>query len=160
MFETAREGYEQKFLFYELIISVIISVLAIHIIQVNWESIEIENWITTNKPQLYPLLASISGTLLGFIITGISVILAFSESQKLKPLRESTQYKTIFIVYFSTIKYLAFTTVTAIVGFVINNYLDIYLLYLLIWLVIISSLRIWRSLWILEKIVSIMTTLN
>lgn len=156
-----KEKYQKNFLMYEFAISVIISLIVIAIITKCWSESEIHNWIKLNKSGLYSLLASISGTLLGFIITGISVILAFSESQKLRRLKESTQYKTIFVVYFSTIRYLAFTTIVAILGFVTNNRsVDICLLYLLIWLLIISSLRIWRCLWILEKIVSFMTEVN
>jgi hypothetical protein len=158
---SLKERYQENFLAYEFGISVIISLIVIAIIQIYWSKPELYNWINSNKSGLYSLLASISGTLLGFIITGISVILAFSESQKLRRLKESTQYKTIFVVYFNTIKYLAFTTIVAILGFVVNNRsVDFYLLYVLIWLLIISSLRIWRCLWILEELVTIMTKIN
>lgn len=157
--KSPKEYYQQNFLTCELVISLFVSLLAIYTIQSHWSQTDASNWITSNKSQLYSLLANVSGTLLGFIITGISIILAFAESQKLKLLRESTQYKTIFMVYFSAIKYLALTTIMTILGLVIDNStVEIYLLYLIIWLVVISSLRIWRCLWILKEIVKIMTS--
>jgi len=147
--------YKKHFLLAELLLSMIFTVLVLIIIQRLWSPETLEKWINTNKEDIYPLVATIGGTLLGFVITGVSIILAFSESEKLRLLKRSKQYKTIFTIYFSTIKYLAITTVVAIIGIVINDNLAILIFYLLLWLVVISSLRIWRCIWILESIVEI-----
>ncbi|WP_011308430.1 hypothetical protein [Methanosarcina barkeri] len=143
MTETLSDNYPKNFLTYELIISLLISGIAIAIIQLKWSPEEVHKWMFFNKSQFYSLLATISGTLLGFIITGISVILSLSGSQKLEKATESTQFKKIFVVYFSTIKFLAFTVIISIIGFLVNNdSINICLLYLLIILSIISSFRI------------------
>ncbi len=147
--------YKRHFLLAELLLSLILSVLVLIIIQWFWSPDSLERWISSNKKEIYPLIATIGGTLLGFVITGVSIILAFSESEKLRLLKQSKQYTKIFAIYFSTIKYLAITTVVAIIGIVINNNLAILIFYLLLWSIVISSLRIWRCIWVLESIVEI-----
>jgi hypothetical protein len=146
--------YKRHFLEAELLISVAVALIIIFYTRSIWSNSDTTSWISANKKEIYPLIASIGGTLLGFVITGVSIIIAFSESEKLRLLKESTQYKTIYDIYFSTIRYLAIATVTPIIGMIVNNG-AIYILYFLIWSIIISSLRIWRCIWVLENIVEI-----
>lgn len=156
MINDLGKAYKRDFLKAEFLISVVVSVLIVGAMKYTWSSETIGYWLSTNKKDIYPLIATIGGTLLGFVITGVSIILAFSESEKLRLLKRSKQYETIFTIYFSTVRYLAITTVVAIFGMIIDDRLSIGIFYLLIWSVIISSLRIWRCLWVLENIVEIM----
>jgi hypothetical protein len=117
MVETLSDKYHNNFLRYEFIISLLLGVLAIYLIHNYWSAKDIECWMSNNKAMFYSLLATISGKLLGFIITGISVILSLSESPKLETAKISTQFKKIFVVYFNTIKYLAYTAILSIIGF-------------------------------------------
>lgn len=146
--------YKRHFLAAEFLISIAFALIIIFFVRSFWSYEAIISWISANKKEVYSLIASIGGTLLGFVITGISIIIAFSESEKLKLLRKSKVYNTIFDIYFSTIRYLAVTTIIPIIGLVVNEG-EIYILYLLIWSIIISSLRIWRCIWVLENIVKI-----
>jgi len=79
--------YKRHFLLAELLLSVIFTVLVLIIIQWLCSPETLEKWIDVNKEDIYPLVATIGGTLLGFVITGVSIILAFSESEKLKLLK-------------------------------------------------------------------------
>ena len=155
MNEELWKAYKRHFLLAELIISIIFTIILMCLVEIFWSQESLKNWITINRGTIYPLIATIGGTLLGFVITGVSIILAFSESEKLRLLKRSKQYKTIFTVYFSTIKYLAITTILAIIGLVVNDNLSILLFYLLILSVTVSIFRIWRCLWILQSIVEI-----
>lgn len=156
MDETLSENYHNNFLTYEFIISLLISGLAIFLIQFFWSPEDLHKWIFFNKSQFYSLLATISGTLLGFIITGISVIIALSGSKELETVKNNRQFNKVFEVYFNTIKYLAFTVIVSIIGFLVNNdFINKYLFYILIFLAIISSFRVYRSVWVLKSIVRI-----
>ena len=147
--------YKRHFLLAELIISIIFTIGIMVLVHFLWSHELLKSWIITNRNTIYPLIATIGGTLLGFVITGVSIILAFSESEKLRLLKRSKQYKTIFTIYFSTIKYLAITTIIAIIGLVVNDDFSVVIFYLLLWSVTISALRIWRWLWVLQSIVEI-----
>jgi len=98
--------YNRNFLIAEFLLSIVIALFGILLITSVLTSETILNWISLNKKDIYPLIATIAGTLLGFIITGVSIIFAFSESEKLRLLKKSKQYTTIYEIYFSTIKFL------------------------------------------------------
>lgn len=149
-----KDKYEKQFMLYELIISIVLSIVIVKFILPIIFPETVESWLVTNKNDVYSLLASVAGTLLGFIITGVSVILAFSESEKLRLLKKSRHYKTIFVVYFSTIKWLALTTAVSIM-WIFTDLFMLYSFYLLIFAIIITSLRMARCVWILEAIVEI-----
>lgn len=147
--------YNRNFLIAEFLLSIVIALFGILLITSVLTSETIQNWISLNKKDIYPLIATIAGTLLGFIITGVSIILAFSESEKLRLLKKSKQYTTIYEIYFSTIKFLALSTAIPIFGIIVNDNWADYVLYILIWSIIISSLRIWRCVWALENIIKL-----
>ena len=149
-----KDKYEKQFMAYELIISIVLSIVIIRFIFPIVFPETVESWLLVNKNEVYSLIASIAGTLLGFIVTGVSVILAFSESEKLRLLKKSRHYKTIFIVYFSTIKWLALTTLISII-WIFTDVFMLYSFYLLIFAITIASLRMARCVWILEAIVEI-----
>ena len=154
--------YRRNFLKAELILSFIIAIIIIGLIDyvMLWSRDDIISWISQNKADVYPLVASIGGTLLGFVVTGVSVLIAFTESGKLDLLKKSEHYKTMYAVYFNTIKYLAIVTGVAFIGLMVDGYWAIPLLYIIIWAVIISLLRMWRCVWILENIVEISMNQN
>lgn len=143
--------YKRNFLNLELGLSILLGLGAIWLLSF----VDLNSWLQTNRTTIYSLIATISTTLLGFVITGVSVLIAFSESEKLKLLRESAQFETIFIVYFSTIKFLAITALLSIFGIIFSTFFQNLILYLVVWSIIISSLRIYRCLWVLENIVKI-----
>jgi hypothetical protein len=147
--------YKRNFLIGDLILAVTISMifLAIFICQITPS--EIEDWLSLNDEQIYPLIATIAGTLLGFVLTGISIIIALTESEKLKLLMESKHSKDIFTIYFSATKYLAVATVLAIIGLAIPDDYSLLFFSIVFIFVMISIFRIWRCLWALENIVEI-----
>lgn len=149
------DTYHKYFLEVEFLISGVICLLSILLMNYVWSSQAINKWIFSNKDEIYPLVATIAGTLLGFVITGVSILIAFSESERLKLLKQASQFKTIFTIYFSTMKFLAMTTIVAVSGIVIDDRWAIPIFYLLLWSIIVSSLRIWRCFWILENIAKI-----
>ena len=151
MFETELLYYKRHFLGIELGISVFITLIIVWLLSF----IDLNTWLIINKTIIYSLIATISTTLLGFVITGISVLIAFSESEKLKLLRESAQFENLFKIYFSAIKYLAIAALISIFGIIFNDICPKYIFYALIWAIIISSFRIYRCLWVLENIVKI-----
>lgn len=149
------DTYHKYFLEIEFLMSGVICLLLILLMNYIWSSQIISRWIFLNKGEIYPLVATIAGTLLGFVITGVSILIAFSEFEKLKLLKQTPHYKTIFTIYFSTMKFLATTTIVAVSGIVIDDQWAIPIFYLLLWSIIISSLRIYRCFWILENIAEI-----
>lgn len=148
--------YKRHFLNVELGIATILTILILLVIIKELPPFTLDTWVLSIKYNLYPVIATISGALLGFVITGVSVIIAFTESDKFRLLRKTTTYKKLFEVYFRTIYYLAGTTLISAIGIVITNY-STFWFYLLVWSAIISAFGLYRCIWILENLVEILT---
>jgi hypothetical protein len=112
-----------------------------------------------NRGAIYGALASIFGSLLGFIITAVSIALAFSASEKLTVLRDSKYYPQLWGVFLSATRCLATVTVAALVALIGDRDMaPIRWLTYAVWvLTVLSVARITRCIWVLENIVKIVT---
>lgn len=165
--------YNRHFLTADLLVAIAVAIIAVLVLRQYFSYEKIDTTISANKTIIYPVIASISGTLIGFVITGISIIIAFSESdsEKFKLLKNSKHYKDIYDIYFSSIRYLAITFIISLIGIFlsgnwqsplnINGYLIVksyesIVLYVAIIASTISLFRIYRCVWALEKIVNLL----
>ncbi len=115
--------------------------------------------LQSNRATLYGTLASIFGSLLGFVITATSVVLGFSGSESLSVVRESAQYPMLWRTFSATIRTLAGATLVALLCLVVDR--DgapvPLLVVLLVLAVTFSVLRIARTIWVLEHIIVLVT---
>ncbi|HEY7289995.1 MAG TPA: hypothetical protein VH583_09185 [Vicinamibacterales bacterium] len=118
-------------------------------------------WIATvldgNRGAVYGTLASILGALLGFTITTVSVVIAFSTERSLKRLRASNQYAMLWNVLTSTIRWLGVATIGCLVALIVDRDKkpEPWALYLCVFSVLVSVARLWRTAWILENVIRI-----
>lgn len=149
--------YRSHFLGFELILSL----LAISIISyLFYEYIGFD--ILSSKLQgirdmLYGTLAALSGALLGFVITGLSVLLTTNSNERMEQLKRSKHYKTIFTIFFSASKYLGIMFVISLISLIFDK--DDHPVYFLsmvsLWSLLIVAFRLLRCIWVLEKIVGL-----
>ena len=149
------DKYEAHFLSAELVISFALAALVVLALLLTTTPHRIEDWTETYGADVYPVIAIVSGTLLGFVVAGISIIIAFTESKKFRLLKKSVQYETIFKTYLSAMKYLSATTVLAATAIFARAGFAVLILSLLVFTIIASSLRLWRCLWVLREFISI-----
>jgi len=111
------------------------------------------------RSTLYSTVASIAGSLLGFVITAASVILAFANTEHLAVLRQSAHYPTIWRTFISTIRALAVLTGVAVAAIVLDRDETPrqWVLYLVAWGCLYGLLRMLRCVWIFEAIIQIVT---
>ena len=115
------------------------------------------NFVFDNKEQLYPLFFNTGITLLGFLMTGISIILIFLNDERLILLRESGHFKSILGIYINTILVTAVFTILGFLGLVLKSNDLLKKLSLVIEAVIlIEAIRIWRCIWIIEEVSKIL----
>src|SRR5947209_6697978 len=109
-----RRTYDRHFLLAELIISALIAgSVATAAVSGRFSLLP---YIHGNRVAIYTTTTATLGTLLGFVITGVSVILALAESEKLKLLKRTSHYRTLFDVYISTARLLAIGTIISFLG--------------------------------------------
>lgn len=152
-----RHFWNVHFLGVEFAISVIISV--IFTIWVVWfrGSTEVDSILNGNRSAVYGALASIFGSLLGFVITALSVIIGYSTNEKFEFLRKSKHYPTLWKVLLQTIKALSVATIFMIVGLVFdrdNSPHDIILCFC-VFAILLSFFRLKRYIWVLENVIYI-----
>jgi mannose/fructose/N-acetylgalactosamine-specific phosphotransferase system component IID len=113
-----------------------------------------------NRATLYGTMASIFGSLLGFVITATSIVLGFSGSDSLAVVRESSQYPMLWRTFSATIRALAGATLIALLCLLVDR--DSapvpWLVVLLVLATACSLLRIARTIWVLEHMISLVTT--
>lgn len=139
----------------DLGIAILISIIFLLILPKILEPTLLSDWLSSIKTSLYPVIATISGALLGFVITGVSILIAFSESDNLRLLKKTKQFKNIFKVYFRAIYYLAITTLISVFGIVINANLSVPIFWILVISSVVSLVGLYRCIWVLEKVVEI-----
>ncbi len=145
------------FLGLELTISVVLSIFFSYWVIWHGGAYPVDSVVNGNRGAIYGTLASILGSLLGFVITALSIIIGYSTSDKFEFLRKAKPYPTLWEVLLSTIKFLSLATISMIVGLIFdrdsspNNFI----LCFCVFTVVISLLRLKRCLWVLENVVHI-----
>jgi hypothetical protein len=150
--------WRKHFLLVELLIAIALTAMLI-IWSVSWGGHQVLlNLVKGNRATIYGALASLFGSLLGFSITAMSIILGFTSSDRLAILRSSSHYKDLWAVFTSAIRFLGITTVLALIGLVFDRE-AVQRPYIFIACVGLSGLcvlRMARCLWVLERIVAIL----
>ncbi len=119
----------------------------------------VERFFSGSREVLYGALAALFGSLLGFAITAVSIILGYAANEKLEIVRESKHYVALWNTFNSAIRVLAMSTVFALVGLVADkdqSPINL-LLYFNLFLVLLSFFRIARCVWILEYVIAIVS---
>lgn len=152
---TKRSGwYLSNFLVWELVIAVLASAGLIFGTEYFWGRDVIETFLEGSRQAVYGTIATLCGSLLGFILAGVSIILVFGRMERFKILKQSGHLRTVFIVYFQGIQWMAITTVFAVVALLWDTDESPAMIatYGLVTLVLISSLRLYRCVWVLKEI--------
>lgn len=108
-----------------------------------------------NRGALYGTLASVSGALLGFVITALSIVLSFSSDGRLALLRNSPHYGTLWRTFTAATWALATSTVVALAALVFDRDKSpsYWLTYAVLAGALLAAFRMARCVWILEKVV-------
>jgi hypothetical protein len=119
----------------------------------------VDSLLTGNRGAVYGALATIFGSLLGFTITAVSILVSFAPTDAFHLLSKSDHYPTLWKTYKAGIRWLAASTVATIVALVIDR--DTHPVRLAQYAVVVSLtfalVRLARCLWILEKVIDIVT---
>ena len=122
-------------------------------------TIAVDHILQDNRSAVYGTLATIFGSLLGFVITVLSIIIGYSTNAKFEFLKKTKHYKTLWAVLMKTIWALSLATGYMIIGLVFdrdNSTHDV-ILCLSIYPLALVFFRLKRCIWVLEKVIEIIT---
>ena len=111
------------------------------------------------RADVYRTTATISGTLLGFLIAVASLVLSFVSTERLTLLRTSEHYPAMWDTFFQTTRVLGALTVTALVCLVFDKdeASAPWLVVPFVLLLSLSLVRLLRVIWILEQIIGLVS---
>lgn len=124
----------------------------------------IQTLLSLSHSVLYSALAAIAGSLLGFVIAAVAVLVVFinSESPRMLRLRVSSQYSTLWTVFTSTMRWLGAATFVLIVALLLDadrpvlGSLPLLLLRAVtLGVVALATLRLMSAVWALEAIMKL-----
>lgn len=122
-------------------------------------AILVDHILMSNRSPIYGSAASIFGSLLGFVIAALSIIIGYSASDKFQFLRKSSHYPTLWKVLTSNIKCLGFATMASMLGLIFDR--DSAPHHVILFVFVMTSLlaifRLARCLWVLENVVLLIT---
>lgn len=149
--------YEQHFLPAESAFGVVLAGALALLTQFSgwWTADQLVSTVSGDAGNVYQLVVTLSITLLGFVLTAVSVVLAWTGLEKFQVLRKSRHYHTLYDVFFSAIRWLAILGAVAFVGIFVESLVIVYLLAATL---TVSALRIWRCIWALRWVTRIGTT--
>lgn len=151
--------WQRSFLMVEFMLAIVVTA-GFGVWYLNFDGAPAANAILQgNRAALYGTTASIFGSLLGFVITATSIVLGFSTSDRLAVVRESAEYPKLWKTFSATIRSLALSTIIALACLLFDR--DTapsgWLVIPLTFAVLLSLLRIGRTIWVLEDIISLVT---
>jgi hypothetical protein len=151
--------WERRFLRNEALLALVFSGAAIVWMERFGGVSAANSFLQGNRGAIYGALASIFGSLLGFIITAVSIALGFSSSERLTIVRESQHYQQLWGVFMSATRWLAIATIASIVALIADrDAAPIRVLTYAVWFfALMSTVRIARCIWVLQNIVRIVT---
>lgn len=150
--------WRKYFLFVELLIAIALTAMLV-IWSARWGGHQVLlDLVKGNRAAIYGALASLFGSMLGFSITAMSIILGFTTSERLALLRSSSHYRDLWAVFTSAIRVLGTTTVLALIGLIFDREAvqRPYIFVTCVGLSALCILRMARCLWVLERIVALL----
>lgn len=120
--------YKERFLWTDMLIVIVLDVVIV--ILVNIFKIDITNYL--NEDNMVPLFSSLIGTwgsLLGFVIAALSILLTIKDNEYIKALRSTKHYTAICFIYLDTSIWLGIATLFSIVALIfVKNVIPIVLI--------------------------------
>jgi hypothetical protein len=130
-----------------LVISIVLTLLLIVYINMHCSEDVVAMHIADN----YGTFISLSATLLGFLITAYTILIAFPENYKIAILRQHKLYPILYEVFHFTAMLLLAFLITSIIGLVLGVS-SIIFSYFMILILIFSLFLVFRVMWILKQV--------
>jgi hypothetical protein len=119
----------------------------------------VDETLKGNRATMYGAIASICGSLLGFTIAAVAIVLGYASNERLVIVRESRHYATLWRVFIAAMRSLGLATVVALAGLILDREaapLPV-VLYVCAGTTVLAALRVARCLWVFERVIELVT---
>lgn len=134
------KNYQENFLVWEWVFAMLIAAFTAIASEFVVGRDYLSDLLTDRRTVLYATVASIGGSLIGFIITALSIVVGLVQGPLFTALRKEPSYRMLFSIFFQTIIALALATGISLVGIIIDRgeTTSPWILYALWWALILS----------------------
>lgn len=124
-------------------------------------------WVLTgNRSAVYALIGSISGALLGFVITALSIVLTIGADRRIAILQKSGQLRAIYHIFTGAIAPFAAATIVSVVAVLVDRdasqtrpaHVETPVAIICALAAVWAALRLWRSIRALVDLIDIIVT--
>ncbi len=158
--KRVRDFWRKHFLGAELTLGVVVTAAFIGWAEWFGGLAELQVLLDGRRSVVYGAFAAIAGSLLGFVIATISIVLGLSSSPRLKRVRDSKHYGTLWVVFTTSIKWMGLATLALLAGLLFDREQSPkwWLFYASAGSVLLALLRLWRCIWVLEQVIKVVST--
>lgn len=120
----------------------------------------LEPVLCERRTALYGTLAALFGSLLGFVLASVAIVLSLHDNEKLSLIRNSRHYGALWQIFKASMRALASATVVSLAALLLDRQStpNPLVLVLLFGAVTLSALRLARVVWALEGLISVVAT--
>lgn len=154
-----RDFWRKHFLGAELVVGVVATVVFIVWAERFGGVADLQVLLDSRRSVVYGAFAAIAGSLLGFVIATISIVLGLSSSPRLKRVRDSQHYGMLWVVFTTSIKWMGLATLALLAGLLFDREQapKWWLFYASTGSVLLALLRLWRCIWVLEQVIKVVS---
>jgi hypothetical protein len=111
-----------------------------------------------NRTAVYGAIIGLFGTIFGFGLTAMSIVLAFAESPRLRILRRSRHWATLWRVFTRGLRTFIIVALVALGGIILDRDRAprLWVVYVVVLFVLLGIMRVYRVLWAFENLTLIM----
>jgi hypothetical protein len=115
--------------------------------------------LADNRGAVYGALTSLFGTLLGFTLAAMAIVLGYASDNRLRLVRESQHYPTLWRVFIAATRAMALATGVALLALVLDRDRapSPLILDLVVGATALATLRLARVMWVFERIIRLIT---
>lgn len=149
--------WNRNFLFNELILSILISIAFAIWYQKFDGHLFLNTLLAKNRPEIYGTFASITSSLLGFILASMSITIAFLNSKSLKIIRQSKHHLMLWKVFTNATWAFALATLMSLILLIFDRdqLPNAALLLISFFAIMLALLRLVRVIWVLNHVIII-----
>lgn len=117
----------------------------------------VDSLVAMNRSEIYGSLATLFGSLLGFVIVSVSIVINYTQNPQFKVIRQSAHYQTLWSIFIAAIRWLGFATLVALVALILDRTREPnrWAMVAVFGSSVLAALRTFRCVWILEKIIQL-----
>ena len=149
--------WSRNFLLAELLLSIALTACFVAWSEIGGYRGAVAEVLDGNRGQLYGALISLHGALLGFVIATVAIVIGLVGHERLAVLQASVQYETLWRVFTSSARALGVAAGCALLGLLFDRdtHSSEWVFFTVMGTSILAFLRLWRCIWALEAIISI-----